>query len=629
MKRSTKKRHRQNNNNKIIIASLSLLVVILVGFFAFKNKEEKTYPEREKIVDENSKKDIVVLGSEPEAITAAVINSRLGNNVYLITEDKKLGGLFTEGMLTAFDINYYPNKKILHEGFFTEFYNNASNGYNLDLKKTQMFFDEIVKKENINVVKNVENIKPIVDKNEKVKGVYYEKDNKNFKVNADFVFDGSYEAEFTRKLGAKYRTGRSEFGKHDEYAAGGLMFSVKGVDWDEMTKVIKKDSDPETGVNENAAWGFKEMYDYVPKYDRFKMRGLNISRQDDGSIILNALLVIGVDPLDEKSYNEIITKSKEEIPLIIDYMKNNLPGFENASLGEIADDLYIREGVRIIGEETLDGYDIIAHAKFNDVIGYGSYPADLQTSTKENYGNALNGNSVYEIPLGIMMPKGIDNVLVLGRCASFDIVAHSSARTVPVLMSMSQGASYAVNYALENNLTLNEVRKNHMEEVHKIMKKDGNMNMPKMPENKYNDSNSIEYIKHLRQKGLITTKYFGTLPFNEKANYEQVQSIINLAREYTQIDFTDQQIESLRNLSGEVKKEDLANLISILVNKRYDSLEQAKNEGVITQKVYDSIINTDKLLNDDLYAIMSDYIKYMQKDFRELINIEDKDVVVE
>ncbi len=629
MKRSTKKRHRQNNNNKIIIASLSLLVVILVGFFAFKNKEEKTYPEREKIVDENSKKDIVVLGSEPEAITAAVINSRLGNNVYLITEDKKLGGLFTEGMLTAFDINYYPNKKILHEGFFTEFYNNASNGYNLDLKKTQKFFDEIVKKENINVVKNVENIKPIVDKNEKVKGVYYEKDNKNFKVNADFVFDGSYEAEFTRKLGAKYRTGRSEFGKHDEYAAAGLMFSVKGVDWDEMTKVIKKDSDPETGVNENAAWGFKEMYDYVPKYDRFKMRGLNISRQDDGSIILNALLVIGVDPLDEKSYNEIITKSKEEIPLIIDYMKNNLPGFENASLGEIADDLYIREGVRIIGEETLDGYDIIAHAKFNDVIGYGSYPADLQTSTKENYGNALNGNSVYEIPLGIMMPKGIDNVLVLGRCASFDIVAHSSARTVPVLMSMSQGASYAVNYALENNLTLNEVRKNHMEEVHKIMKKDGNMNMPKMPENKYNDSNSIEYIKHLRQKGLITTKYFGTLPFNEKANYEQVQSIINLAREYTQIDFTDQQIESLRNLSGKVKKEDLANLISILVNKRYDSLEQAKNEGVITQKVYDSIINTDKLLNDDLYAIMSDYIKYMQKDFRELINIEDKDVIVE
>lgn len=630
MKRSTKKKHKQSNN-KILMASFFLLILIFIsiGFFTVKNNEQKTYPKRDEAVDESSKKDIVVLGSEPEAITAAVINSRLGNNVHLITEDKKLGGLFTEGMLTAFDINYYPNKKILHEGFFTEFYNNASNGYNLDLKKTQEFFDDIVEKENIKVVKNVKNIKPIVDENEKVKGVYYEKDNKGFKVNADFVFDGSYEAEFTRKLGAKYRTGRSEFGKHDEYAAAGLMFSVKGVDWDKMTKVIKNDDDPETGVNKNAAWGFKEMYDYIPKNDMFKMRGLNISRQDDGSIILNALLVIGVDPLDENSYAEVVSKSKEEIPLIIDYMKKNLKGFENASLGEIAEHLYIREGVRIIGEETLDGYDIIAHSEFDDVIGYGSYPADLQTSTKENYGNALNGNSVYEIPLGIMMPKGIDNVLVLGRCASFDIVAHSSARTVPVLMSMAQGASYAVDYALKNNLTLSEVRENHMEEVHKIMEKDGNMNLPKMPENKYKDSNSIEYIKHLRQKGLITTKYFGTLPFNEKANYDQIKSIVNLSREYTQINFTDQQIESIRVLSGEVKKEDLHILISILVNKKYDSLEQIKNEGIISQKVYDRIKNSSKLLNDDLYAIMSDYIKYMQKDFRELVNVEDKDIIIE
>ena len=59
-------------------------------------------------------------------------------------------------------------------------------------------------------------------------------------------------------------------------------------------------------------------------------------------------------------------------------MKENLPGFENATLDKIADELYIREGVRVVCDKTLNGYDIIAHTKFNDVIGYGSYPSDLR-----------------------------------------------------------------------------------------------------------------------------------------------------------------------------------------------------------------------------------------------------------
>ena len=546
----------------------------------------------------------------------------------MITEDENLGGLFTEGMLTAFDINYYPDKVILHKGFFDELYENASNGYNLDLNKTQKFFDSVVKNEDINLVKSATNIKPIVNSNGKLEGVYYEKDGESFEIKADFVFDGSYEAEFTRKLGAEYKTGRSEFGMPDEYAAAGIMFSLNGVDWEELKSAIKGDNDPETGINQNAAWGFKEMYNYTPTDEIFKMRGLNISRQDNGSIVLNALLVLGVDPLDENSYNDVLKRAEKEIPLIVEYMRKNLKGFENATLDKIAKDLYIREGVRIIGEETLDGYDIVAHTEFYDVIGYGSYPADLQTSTKEHYGNALNGRSIYEIPLGAVMPKGIENVVVLGRCASFDIVAHSSARTVPVLMSIAQGVTYAVDYALENDLTLNEVRENYMYEVHKRMKTIGNMNIVTMPENEYEDSFSNYSIEFLRKKGLITTKYFETLPINETANFEQIRSIINLAREYTQIEFTSEQISYLKSLEGICEKEDLIKLISVLLNKEYNSFDEMKKDGVLSENTFNRLENDDVLINAHLYCVMCDYIKYMQKDFVEVTSKEEKDVLI-
>lgn len=613
---------------KIFINNKKLILVFMILSFILLNLTIIQTNKKQAIVEAKSMKNIVVLGSEPEAITSAVINSRLGYNVYMITEDENLGGLFTEGMLTAFDINYYPDKVILHSGFFDELYENASNGYNLDLNKTQEFFDRVVEKENINLVKSATNITPIVNSQGKLTGVYYEKDGQSFEVDADFVFDGSYEAEFTRSLGAEYKTGRSEFGMHNEYAAAGIMFSLNGVDWEELKSVIKGDDDPETGINQNAAWGFKEMYNYTPTDEIFKMRGLNISRQDDGSIVLNALLVLGVDPLDETSYSDVIKRAEKEIPLIVEYMRKNLKGFENATLDKIANDLYIREGVRIIGEETLDGYDIVAHTKFDDVIGYGSYPADLQTSTKENYGNALNGRSVYEIPLGAVMPKGIENVVVLGRCASFDIVAHSSARTVPVLMSIAQGATYAVDYALENNLSLSEVRENYMSDVHDRMKSIGNMNMPSMPENEYEDSFSNEAIEFLRKKGLITTKYFETLPIDENANFEQIRSIINLAKEYTQIEFTNEQSSYIKSLEGTCTKEDLVKLISILVNKNYISFEEMKEDGVLSEDTFNRLSNDKVLINAHIYCIMSDYVKYMQKDFTEVISKEELNVII-
>lgn len=619
--------------NKKLALIISILIVIVIGGYLFLTKDKKHEEQYMKDMNttKNEKTNIVVLGSEPEAITAAVTAARLGYKVDLITQDKKLGGLFTQGMLTALDLNYITGEKtILHEGFFTEFYDNASNGYNLDLVKTQKFFDEVTKHKNIKIVKEAKDITPIVDKNNprKAVGVSYKKGNDTISVAADFIFDDSYEAEFTRKMGAMYRTGRSEFGQPDEYAAAGIMFSLKDVNWDELKHSIKKNKEHDTGVNGNAAWGFKQMYDYIPQNDIFKMRGLNISRQDDGSIVLNALLVLGVNPLDEKSYKHAIELSKDEIPHIVEYMKANLPGFENASLDKIAEDLYIREGVRIVGDKTLNGYDIIAHTKFDDVIGFGSYPSDLQTTHKKGYGNAQNGNSMYEVPLSSMLPKSIDNVIVLGRHASLDIVAHGSARTVPVLMSMSQGAVHAVDYALTNNLDIREVRDNHMDEVHKEMRENGKMKLVEMPENPYEGHWAEKYIKHLRIRGLLSSKYTGVINLDEQAKLDDARMVINLAIDHSTLTFTSQQMESLKYLNQDMTEADLVKFTSIILDKPLADLDAVKNEGVISEELYNKIKTSQVITNADMYGLLSEYINFMQPNFKEDIREDKIDVEI-
>ena len=619
-----------NKKNKIrLIISLVLISLVAILGYIFINKSDDNKPTFETQKDKG--KNIIVLGSEPEAITAAVTAARLGYTVNMITENEQLGGLFTEGMLTALDLNYVNGSDILHEGFFTEFYNAASNGHNLDLIKTQEFFDQVVKHKNINLVKGVTDITPIVSKDNKNKaiGVSYEKDGKTIKVNGEYIFDGSYEAEYTRKMGAEYRTGRSEFGLPDEYAAAGVMFSVENTNWKEISKALKNDDDPHTGVTGNAAWGFAEMYNYQPKNDLLKMRGLNISRQDDGSIVLNALLAFKVDPLNKDSYNNIIELAKEEVPHIVEYMKEHLPGFENATPGKVAEDLYIREGVRIVGDYTLNGYDIIAHSTFKDAVGFGSYPSDLQTPDKDGYGNAMNGNSIYEIPLSTMLPKNIDNVVVLGRCTSLDIVAHGSARTVPVLMSMAQGAVHAVDYALTNDLSLREVRDNYMDDVHKEMKDLGKMKFPNMPENPYKGHYAESAIKHLRIRGLLGSKYEESMPLNEQATKSQITSIVGLIKHHSTINIPKDQLDYINTLEDNISIDDFIKLASVLFNKNMNTLEDLKNEGILTENIYNMIKKDGYITNAQIYVLFSEYVDFIQPNFKEVIKQDKADEIVE
>ena len=619
---------KKKNKIRLLISLVLISLAIILGYI-FINKAKSNNITFETQKDKG--KNIIVLGSEPEAITAAVTAARLGYQVNMITESEQLGGLFTEGMLTALDLNYVNGSDILHEGFFTEFYNSASNGHNLDLIKTQEFFDQVVKHKNINLVKGVTNITPIVSEDNKNKaiGVSYEKDDKTTKVNGEYIFDGSYEAEYTRKMGAEYRTGRSEFGLPDEYAAAGVMFSVENTNWKEISKALKNDDDPHTGVTGNAAWGFAEMYNYQPKNDLLKMRGLNISRQDDGSIVLNALLAFKVDPLNKDSYNNIIELAKEEVPHIVEYMKEHLPGFENATPGKVAEDLYIREGVRIVGDYTLNGYDIIAHSTFKDAVGFGSYPSDLQTPDKDGYGNAMNGNSIYEIPLSTMLPKNIDNVVVLGRCTSLDIVAHGSARTVPVLMSMAQGAVHAVDYALTNDLSLREVRDNYMDDVHKEMKDLGKMKFPNMPENPYKGHYAEQAIKHLRIRGLLGSKYKDSMPLDEQATKAQITNIVGLIKEHSTIEMSQEQLDYISNLEDNISIDDFIKLASVLFNKNMNTLEDLKNEGILIENIYNIIKKDGYITNAQIYVLFSEYVDFIQPNFKEVIKQDKADEIVE
>ncbi|MEM2163172.1 MAG: FAD-dependent oxidoreductase [Candidatus Bathyarchaeia archaeon] len=92
--------------------------------------------------------------------------------------------------------------------------------------------------------------------------------------------------------------------------------------------------------------------------------------------------------------------------IFIDFLRERIPGFENAYIIIEAPTLPTRESRRIIGEYILTEQDAIEAKRFPDVIGKS--------------GSGFIIKRPFDIPYRVLLPKNIDNIIVAGRCVSVD-----------------------------------------------------------------------------------------------------------------------------------------------------------------------------------------------------------------
>ncbi len=76
-------------------------------------------------------------------------------------------------------------------------------------------------------------------------------------------------------------------------------------------------------------------------------------------MLVNALLLFGVDSLDPLARKEAIARGREEIPHILEFMRQEFPGFKHVEFVETAERLYVRETRHIMGEYRLTITDVL------------------------------------------------------------------------------------------------------------------------------------------------------------------------------------------------------------------------------------------------------------------------------
>jgi hypothetical protein len=156
--------------------------------------------------------------------------------------------------------------------------------------------------------------------------------------------------------------------------------------------------------------------------------------------------VLGLDPTCVSSLTEAYSRTYEQVPIILNFFRKYLPGCHGAYLREIAPMLGIRESRRIMGDYVLTSGDLLEGRVFDDAVAMGGYHIDIHRPS----GTWVESRNVdaYTIPMRSLVARGVDGLLMAGKCLSATHEAVASTRVIPICMAQGEAAGTCAGLAV-------------------------------------------------------------------------------------------------------------------------------------------------------------------------------------
>jgi len=157
--------------------------------------------------------------------------------------------------------------------------------------------------------------------------------------------------------------------------------------------------------------------------------------------------------LDAQQLSAAEREGRRQIVEYLRFLRAEVPGFERAELLALPAQVGVRESRRIVGEYVLTGEDVLAGARFEDVIGLNGWPMEVHAEGRIDWAFARDPDNAYHhLPLRMLRPRGVDNLYVAGRCASMAHLGQAAARVSGPCFAMGQAAGTAAALALTRGL---------------------------------------------------------------------------------------------------------------------------------------------------------------------------------
>lgn len=411
--------------------------------------------------------EVLVVGSGPGGLAAALAAARAGATVALVERFGCFGGNITVVGVEGFA--WYRHEQTVEAGGIGwEFEARAkamgaavpesqSLSYELDSEGFKLVADTLVAEAGVHPMLHRAFVAPIMEGND-IKGIIVESKAGREAILAGVVIDATGDADIAVRAGAEVVTTPVE-----EMQAASVMFHVAGVDKAAFLNGVKKDpqtyADWSTGEWEVETDGKEDaMYspflakpfgqairDGVIPADLTTLGGTWGAVHDSGEMTyMNLVHLAGCDGTDPDSLTRFEIEGRAQAMHAIEALRRYTPGCEGVRLRNFGMSIGIRDTRKINAVYNMTEADVRGQGRFDDTIGI--YPEFI-----DGYGVLIlpTTGRYMQIPFRAMVPRGVGNLLIAGRAIGGDKIAHAATRNMACCAVAGQGAGVAAALSVQ------------------------------------------------------------------------------------------------------------------------------------------------------------------------------------
>ena len=406
--------------------------------------------------------DVIVAGGGPAGIAAAVSAARLGARTALVERYGILGGMLTSGHVQPIlghaegKTMYDEIVALLQEGHTDVPSIATRNGreVGIDLEEAKHRLLKLCVENGVFVYLQTPVADVIMDGN-RITGVVVLTPKGLEELHASVVVDATGDGFAAMRAGAPFEIGRASDGKCQPAT---LEFTVENVD-NSHHFFCYGGSDPVTlpdgrryseVCKEACARG--ELPENVSI-----VRIHHTLRSDERNI--NATQANGFDTLTPQGNTAAEYLLREQIPIVIDFLRKHAPGFENCRLKSSATTLGVRETRRFIGDYVISDEDVEKGARHADVVVHKAwFLIDIHNPTGGGQAEKHSQPATpYDIPYRSLLPRNVEGLLLSGRNISGTHRAHASYRVMGVAIPTGQAAGTAAALSVQKGCAPREL----------------------------------------------------------------------------------------------------------------------------------------------------------------------------
>jgi hypothetical protein len=392
--------------------------------------------------------DVLIVGGGSAGCCAAVAAARTGARVALVERYGFLGGtgvmvldtfygFYTPGAVNRKVIGGIPDEvveRLTSRKAAIQRPNTygAGTGITYDPEILKVTWEELVTEAGVQVLLHTFFVDAIVE-GSAVRGGLFANKRGLFRIRAKVVVDASGDADVAARAGAPFEP----IGQEAQVQSLTTTFKLINVDVQRATTIPKQE-----------LWEKMREGNRSGQYCLPREEGSVHITPTPGVMATNMVRLVVPDPTDPIALTNAEIEGRRQALEYVRFLKEQIPGFENAALGGFSTQIGVRETRRIDGEYRLTRADVLEARKFDDAIAQCGAPIEDHHAGTGTHWAYIKESGTYDIPYRCLVPQQTEGLLVAGRCLSASHDAHASVRSMGQCMAMGQAAGLAAALAV-------------------------------------------------------------------------------------------------------------------------------------------------------------------------------------